>query len=356
MKIAILTDTHAGARGDSHGFAEYFNRFYQEVFFKYIDEHQITTVWHGGDILDRRKYVNYLTGKRLEEDFIKPCFDRKLDLHILVGNHDTYYKNTNRPNSIRTLYGHSKYTEYLSWYESPAEIKFDNTNVLFLPWINQGNYEESLKAIQESNARIVLGHLEIQGFQMYKGAFNDIGFSPSMFQRFELVLSGHFHHRSARDNIRYLGSTYEMNWSDYNDPRGFHVLDTDTLELEYIQNPYRMFHKIFYDDVKDNNDDLLKMNLEHLKDTYVKVVVKNKKNPYLFDRFIDRIINEFPPVNIQTVEDNYHLDSMDEDDIISEVEDTVTMIKKYIYQNQMENPKQLEELFYTLYHEAISLD
>ena len=32
-------------------------------------------------------------------------------------------------------------------------------------------------------------------------------------------------------------------------PRGFHILfDTETRELEFIQNPYEMFHKIYYDD------------------------------------------------------------------------------------------------------------
>ena len=41
MKIAILNDTHAGARNSSEIFLDYFGRFYSEVFFPYCEKHGI---------------------------------------------------------------------------------------------------------------------------------------------------------------------------------------------------------------------------------------------------------------------------------------------------------------------------
>ena len=62
------------------------------------------------------------------------------------------------------------------------------------------------------------------------------------------VFSGHYHHRSSQDNIHYLGNPYEIYWNDVNETRGFHVFDTETLEHTPINNPYRMFYKISYND------------------------------------------------------------------------------------------------------------
>ena len=61
MKTGSLNDTHFGARNDSPAFIKYFNRFYDEIFFPYLQEHNITTLIHLGDVVDRRKFINYNT-------------------------------------------------------------------------------------------------------------------------------------------------------------------------------------------------------------------------------------------------------------------------------------------------------
>ena len=100
MKIALLNDTHFGARNDSTIFDDFFHKFYNDIFFPYLKENNITHCLHLGDIMDRRKFVSYRTAKNFRERFIKPFSDLGIQLHILVGNHDTYFKNTNEVNSI----------------------------------------------------------------------------------------------------------------------------------------------------------------------------------------------------------------------------------------------------------------
>ena len=53
MKIALITDTHWGVRNDSSTFIEYYRKFYNETFFPYLKENDISTIIHLGDIVDR---------------------------------------------------------------------------------------------------------------------------------------------------------------------------------------------------------------------------------------------------------------------------------------------------------------
>ena len=103
MKIALITDTHFGARNDNVNFNEYFYQFYEGVFFPYLQQHNIKTCIHLGDCFDRRKYVSYKTAKDFRERFILPFNVLGIDLHMLVGNHDIYYKNTSQVNSLTEL-------------------------------------------------------------------------------------------------------------------------------------------------------------------------------------------------------------------------------------------------------------
>jgi UDP-2,3-diacylglucosamine pyrophosphatase LpxH len=347
LKIALITDQHFGARNDSIQFHEYFNKFYEEFFFPTCEAEGIDTIIELGDIFDRRKYVNFDTLERSRKYFFDPIIERNWQLHCIVGNHDIYFKNTNRVNAPSLLMNEHN----IHVYENPEHVVFGDTTILFMPWINHSNYDRAMKYIEESKSQVCMGHLELKGFEMYKGAVIDAGMPHSVFKKFDMVMSGHFHHKSSRDNVHYLGAPYEMTWSDYNDDRGFHIFDTETRELTFYKNPYTMFNKVFYSD--EDGSIVQARELGHIKDTYVKVVVKQKNNPYLFDVFMDQL-NAHSPSHIQVVEDNLHLDLEDDENIIDEAEDTITIINKYIENLNLQNPKPMNDLFYDLYHEAIS--
>ncbi len=103
MKIALLNDTHFGCRNDSPAFMNYHNRFYDEIFFPYIKENNIKRLIHLGDVVDRRKFINFKTAHTFREEFMHRLYKEGIDTHIILGNHDTYYKNTNEVNAIKNL-------------------------------------------------------------------------------------------------------------------------------------------------------------------------------------------------------------------------------------------------------------
>jgi DNA repair exonuclease SbcCD nuclease subunit len=353
MKIALITDTHWGARGDSIAFAEYFNRFYYEHFFPYLAEHGISRIFHLGDIVDRRKYINFVTARHLRK-FVEYCDTSGIRLDVIVGNHDTSFKNTNEVNSMRELFEHSTYD--IHYYSDPTDVDINGTTIGVLPWVCSGNYEESMDFLRNTSAQILFGHLEIAGFEMYKGAVNDHGFDSKIFDKFDVVCSGHFHHKSTRGNINYLGAPYEMSWSDYNDPRGFHIFDTETRELTFIRNPLTMFNKIHYHDQDKTLDDIMAVDFDHYKGSYVKLIVHSKTNPYWFDMFVDKI-EKTGVLDLQVVDDNLNLQLEDDGDIVSEAEDTLTVLNKVVDQvDSRVDKKVLYNFLSSLYNEALSVE
>ncbi len=324
MKVALITDTHFGARNDNLNFNEYFFKFYDEQFFPYLKEHNITNVIHLGDVMDRRKYVSYRIAKDFRERFIDKF--EGINFHMLVGNHDTFYKNTNEVNSLQELVdGRHK---NITVYEKSTEVEFDGCKILFVPWINTENMSHTMKMLQTSDAQICMGHLELNGFEMQKGLVMDHGWDKQEFKRFDMVMSGHYHHKSDDGQIFYLGTPYEIYWNDWNDPKGFHVFDTEKRELERIVNPHTIYSKIYYDDTVSIFDD--NRDMSAYKNKYVKLVVVNKKDLYQFDKFVDRLL-QADCHEVKIIEDFSELDASNvSDDIVENTEDTMTLLERYI--------------------------
>tara|TARA_B100000424_G_scaffold64533_1_gene47350 strand:- start:3231 stop:4292 length:1062 start_codon:yes stop_codon:yes gene_type:complete len=352
MKVAIITDTHFGARNDSQFFSDYFFDFYEGQFFPYLQQHNIKTVFHLGDLMDRRKYVSFKTAKEFRERFVFPLQHLKIDFHCLVGNHDIYFKNTNDVNSLQELIGGR--TDKFHLYEDATEVNIGGLDILFLPWINPQNEIYSMGMIEETKAKIAMGHLEIKGFQMHKGQVNEGGHEKEIFRKFDTVFSGHFHTKNDDGQIYYLGAPYEIYWNDYNDTKGFHVFDTETLELERIVNPLRMYEKVYYDDTNKSyaNEDVSKYARK-----FVKLIVVNKKDLYQYDRFVDRLMKA-NAYEVKIVEDfsDMQADTVS-DDIVQYAEDTTTLLNKYIDELDIELDKdRLKGIMRGLYNEAQDLE
>ena len=349
MKYALITDTHFGARNDSLVFSTFFQKFYENIFFPTLKERNIKSVIHLGDVVERRKFINFKTLNSMKDILFDPLDEIGGDIKIIIGNHDIYYKNTLSVNSMNEL---TKGMPHVTVYDEPCEVSLtDDHKVVFLPWICDDNEEQTKELIEKTRTKVAFGHLHIQGAEHIKGSISYEGHSPKMFRAFQRVFSGHFHHRSTTGNITYLGNPYEITWSDYNDPRGFHIYDTETMEVEFIQNPYSMFHKIYYDDEKLDYGDL-----SQYEDSYVKIIVQKKNNSYLFETLMDKLI-DVGVGHISVVDNLFDIEDIGDDiESMEDVEDTMSVIRSCVDGLEIENKESLNKLMQDLYNEALTVE
>jgi len=342
MKIALITDQHLDGRKGSLAFWDYFQKFYDNIFFPTLEKEGITTVIDFGDTFDNRKSMDFNNFHRVKTNY----FDRleKYEVHMLLGNHCTYYKNTNKINSPELLleqYGN------ITIYSEPKHIKLGSKKFLMLPWINRENSEEVLGLLETSEADICCGHLELTGFEVTPGMKMDHGMDANLFHRFKRVWSGHFHHKSKKGNVQYLGNPYQMFWNDYKDTRGFHIYDTESDKLKFVQNPYEIFEKIVYDDTMGNYNEL---DVSDYKDKYIKIIVSEKRDYQMFETLVDRLYN----VGVHDVKIVETLVDTDiADDVELNTKDTLTLLGEYIDEIELQVDKtDLKKLMQSLYIES----
>ena len=345
MKICVISDTHWGAKKGSKHLHDYFELFYKNVFFPALEEHGVETVIHMGDAFDSRKSIDYQSlewAKRVVFDPLK-----KYQVHMIVGNHDCYFKNSNHVNSPELLL--QDYSN-IKTYSSPTNTKICGIDMTLIPWICSENYDETLKVIRKSKSKIAMGHLELKGFRVNKHlVMDEHGADPKMFDKFDKVFSGHYHTRSDNGKIFYLGNPYEMYWNDVNDTRGFHIFDTETLEHTPIDNPYRLFYNIYYEDTPYQTFD----SSEYVS-KIVKVIVRKKSKPKDFERFIDKLYK----IGIQDLKivENFDIQE-NENFIIDEEENTISILNRYIDESECDFDKStIKGIFQDLYKQACEVE
>jgi hypothetical protein len=345
MKVAIITDQHFGARKGSKLFHEYFLQFYNEVFFPTLEKEGIKTVVDMGDTFDNRRGIDFWALDWAKENYYNRLRDMGVTVHTVIGNHTAYYKNTNEINAIGLLL--REYDNVIC-YDSVKEIKLGNLKTLLIPWINQENADETYATIEKTSCDCAMGHLELRGFAANRYVVMEHGDESTRYQKFKRVFSGHYHTRSTQGNVSYLGNPYELYWSDVDDDRGFHIFDTETLEAEPVNNPFKMFYNIYYEDTPHQ---LFKT--ADLKNKIVKVVVRKKSDALEFEKFIDKLYKA--NVHELKVVENFDFAGIyDSEDIESdESEDTVSILNRYIDESEVDLDKSvLKELLRTVYMEA----
>ena len=345
MKVAILTDTHYGARKGSKHLHDYFELFYANVFFPALEEHGVTTVIHMGDAFDSRKSIDYQSLEWAKRVVFEPL--RGYETHMIVGNHDCYYKNTNNVNSPDLLL---KTYPNIKTYSSPTNTQVGGIDVTFIPWICSENYDETMKVIQKSKAKIAMGHLELQGFRVNQNLLmEDHGLDPDIFAKFQKVFSGHYHTRSDNGSIFYLGNTYEMYWSDVNDVRGFHIFDTETLEHTPINNPYKLFYNIYYEDTPYQT-----FNTEEYKNKLVKLIVRKKTKPKSFEIFVDKLYSS--GVQDLKIVENFSIPENEKFEV-DEEENTISILNRYIEDSEVSFDKTIVKgILQEIYQKACEVE
>jgi DNA repair exonuclease SbcCD nuclease subunit len=343
MKVAIITDTHYGCRKGSKLFHDYFELFYKNVFFPTLEQYGIDTVIHMGDAFDSRKSIDYQSLEWAKRVVFEPLKNYKV--HMIVGNHDSYYKNTNNTNSPQLLL---KDYPNIRTYSSPTEIKVGNLDVLLLPWICMENEEQSMKMIKKTKAKVAMGHLELHGFRVNRQIIMEHGLEANLFTNFKKVFSGHYHTRSDNGTVFYLGNPYEIYWTDVNDTRGFTIFDTETLEHTPINNPYKMFYNIYYEDTEYQTFDT-----REYENKIVKVIVRKKSDTKKFEMFIDKLyasnIAELSIIENFDIQEPVEFEEF-------ESEDTISILNRYIQEAEISLDKSIiQKMMQEIYQEACEL-
>jgi DNA repair exonuclease SbcCD nuclease subunit len=346
MKVAIITDQHFGARKSSKFLHDYFKKFYDTVFFPYLEENNIKTVIDMGDTFDNRRSIDLWALEWAKENYYDRLQQMGVTVHTIVGNHTAYYKNTNSVNSVGLLL---KQYDNVKVYSEVTEVKLDKLKVLFIPWINQENQESTFKSVKKTTSKCAMGHLELNGFRAHRGHVMEDGMDIDLLDKFELVFSGHFHTRSNNGKIFYLGNPYEMYWNDVNDTRGFHVFDTETLEHTPINNPYKLFHNVYYEDTNYRLFDT-----REYQGKIVKVIVKKKTEPKNFEKFIDKLYTA--GVQELKIVENFEIHENEEFEV-DETENTITILNRYIDEAEIDCDKTIiKGILQKIYSEACEVE
>ena len=344
MKVGLITDTHWSARKSSRHLHNYFELFYENIFFPTLEEYGITTVIHLGDAFDNRKSIDFWGLDWTRRVVLDPL--SKYDVHMIIGNHDIFLRNSNTINSPSLLL---KDYPNIKTYSEATEVNIGGLDILFLPWINEENEKQTFKLIQDTSCQCAMGHLELKGFTAYRGHTMEEGMDCELLKKFKRVFSGHYHTRSDNGRVFYLGNTYEMFWNDVNDTRGFHIFDTETLEHIPINNPYRLFYNIYYEDTNYKTFDF-----SEYENKIVKVIVRKKTKPKDFEKFIDRLYS----VGVQDLKiiENFEIQESEEFEI-SEDENTLSILNRYIDESEFDlNKNIIKGLFQDLYRQACEVE
>jgi DNA repair exonuclease SbcCD nuclease subunit len=343
MLVGIITDTHWSARKSSRLFHDYFELFYKNVFFPTLEQYGITTVIHMGDAFDSRKSIDFWGLDWTRRVVLEPL--SSYDVHMVVGNHDIFLRNSNKINSPELLL---KDYKNIKTYSEPTEIKVGDLGVLLLPWINSENSERSLKMIQKTKCKVAMSHLELNGFSPYKGHIMDSGMDATIFNNFKKVFSGHYHTRSDNGTVYYLGNPYEIYWNDVNDTRGFTIFDTETLEHFPVNNPYRMFYNIYYEDTPHQTFDI-----REYENKIIRVIVRKKSNQKHFEKFIDKLYTA-NVAELKIVE-NFQVQDIEEFEAF-ESEDTFSILQRYVNESECDlNKNTITNILEEVYKEALEM-
>ena len=344
MKVLLITDQHFGVRNDNQYFLDHYKKFYSQIVIPFLRVSKIKDIICLGDTFDKRRSINFMSLDQAKDMWFDPIKELGCHMTMLIGNHDIYYKNTLRINAPTELLGSYDNIDII---DEPTTRNIGGTDILLLPWICDDNSDRTLRSITESTAPVCMGHLELNGFEAHPGHVMETGTDKSQYKKFTKVFTGHYHSKSNKDNIYYLGNPYQLYWNDYGCKRGFHVFDTETLKTTFYRNPFDTFHKLYY------NGGVAIPDEEEIKGTYVKLIVEDKGDHSKFDYNV-RQLQSIGLADLKIIEDlSVELEDGSSD---METEDTMTLLDNYIDEIDLKVDKSnVKDIMRSLYMEASEL-
>ena len=247
-----------------------------EWVFKVAEEKGITRVLSLGDLFHDRQKIHTLAYQRAYE-ILAQAEERGIRTYLLLGNHDMYLRESYAINSLKPL------ESVAQLITEPATVEIEGLDIDMVPYVEDARSQLPSMFPVKNRSRVMCGHLAVAGGIMnriwgtqYSHEVSDElseqaptpkEVDPGCFEGYEKVFLGHFHSRQCLkddERINYIGSPLQINFGDAQDPRGISILDTDTLDLEFIENTFspRYFILPHDSDLKD----------EQLRGAHVRIV------------------------------------------------------------------------------------
>jgi len=244
--IILIGDCHWGIKKFNLNVLKDQLAVFHNQIFPYMRENNIKTIFSLGDLMDNRTNADINWMVQLKKDFFDVLKAEGFILYELLGNHDIY-KREDREISLVEHFS-DLYPNNFIVFKEREYINIGEQRVLVIPWITK---DETLLKEELQDIDYALGHFEVRNFSMVPGHIDSVSdLTEGFFQenkRLKGVFSGHYHLKNIKGFLKYLGSLTQINWSDYNDMKGFYHFDG--FSLDYIENTSsKKFIKVKYND------------------------------------------------------------------------------------------------------------
>lgn len=216
-KILLLTDIHFGMKKFSHAKYEEMVGYIKTYLFPYILENDIRDVIHCGDIIDNEMEIDNKLLLDIKKDFINWFEEKKINLYLLHGNHDSYYKNNTDYSFTKVLSNKMLYVKSITEIETRH---ISNCRITFIP------HSKSFSDIKDVGD-VIIGHHDVVDVTFNIHQKSKKGMSVGDLDKLKVpILMGHYHNQSITGNCRYLGTLFQHTWGEYGFKKGFWVLDS----------------------------------------------------------------------------------------------------------------------------------
>lgn len=248
-KVILLGDLHFGKNKFSKTTLESQMNFFHNQLFPYMISNNIKHIIQAGDVFDNRITMDIEYFQLLQETFFDKMETYGFKFTCVVGNHDIYHRSSRDYTLLNTI---SRLYKNVTVINNRQEWSINGNRFYFVPWILPN---ETLTGDELTGMNYVMGHFEIQNFEMSKGHLDDHSIlSPEFFKKkrsLKKVYSGHYHIKAEKEKIEYLGTPYWLDWGDYGTSRGFYVLDENMNETYIENNQSIKYIKLKYSDKTD---------------------------------------------------------------------------------------------------------
>ena len=224
-RVAIISDLHLGVHMNSPAWHDISIQWVKWLVNE-LTEKDIKKIIFCGDFFHNRSEITVNT-LHAASDLLEHL--KGFNLYMITGNHDSFYKNDSRVNSISILNGRPNITVI----DKPTLIQMYGKELFFAPW--------GTDLIDMKECDIMFGHFEIESFKMNSFKLCDHGFKTKDLLKFApIIISGHFHLREERNyekgTILYVGCPFELDFGDADSTKGYYILDINTKQYTFYPN------------------------------------------------------------------------------------------------------------------------